>query len=137
MATLQRQAAIQKEGRIELALQVYQQGQFSTSIITAKTYDVTQSTLQQRIINISSRLDSIFKKHLLMPTKEKSLVQWILSMNQHSMSPRIAIIQEITHLLVMQCFKSIISSSINQNWVQKFINHHDMLTSKYNHKYDY
>jgi len=75
MATLQRQAAIQKEGSIELALQAYQQGQFSTSIITAKTYDVTQSTLQQRIINISSRLDSISKKHLLMSTKEKSLVQ--------------------------------------------------------------
>jgi len=40
MATLQHQAAIQKEGRIELALQAYQQGQFSTSTVTAKTYNI-------------------------------------------------------------------------------------------------
>jgi len=136
MATLQRQAAIQKEGRIELALQAYQQGQFSTSITAAKMYDVMRSTLQQCIINISSKLDSISKKHLLMSTEEESLVQWILLMNQCSMLSRIAIIWEMTHLLVTQCFKSIISSLIDQNWVQKFINCHDTLKLKYNCKYD-
>jgi len=58
-------------------------------------------------------------------------------MNQHSMLPKIVIIQEMTHLLVTQCFKSIISSSIDQNWVQKFIDCYDTLKLKYNHKYDY
>jgi len=46
MAKSQQQAAIQKEGRIELALQAYQQNQFSTSIVAAKVYDVSQKTLQ-------------------------------------------------------------------------------------------
>jgi len=40
MAKPQRQAAIQKEGRIELALQAYQQNQFSTPTAAAKVYDV-------------------------------------------------------------------------------------------------
>ncbi len=50
---------------------------------------------------------------------------------------KIAIIWEMTHLLVTQHFKSIISSLIDQNWVQKFIDHYDTLKLKYNHKYDY
>jgi len=75
MATPQRQAAIRKEGRIELALQAYQQGQFSTPTAAAKAYDVTRSTLQRRITDISSRLGSISKKRLLTSTEEASLVQ--------------------------------------------------------------
>ena len=95
------------------------------------------STLQQCIINISSKLDSIFKKCLLTLTEEKSLIQWIILMNQHSMPSKITIVQEMTHLLVTQCFKSIISSLIDQNWVQKFIDCHNMLKLKYNCKYNY
>ncbi len=113
MTTSQYQAAIQKEGRIKLALQAYQWNQFSTSIAAAKVYDVSSKTLQWCIIDILSRLDSISKNHLFMSTEEKGLIQWILSMNQRDMPSKIAIIWEMTHLLVTQWFKSIISSSID------------------------
>jgi len=58
-------------------------------------------------------------------------------MNWHNMLSKIAIIQEITHLLVTQCFKLTISPLIDQNWVWKFIDCHDTLKLKYNCKYDY
>jgi len=75
MTTSKRQAAIQKEGRIELALQAYQQGHFSTPTVAAKVYNVTQSTLQRCIIEGQPKLGSIMKNCLLMPTEEESLVQ--------------------------------------------------------------
>jgi len=75
MTTSKRQAAIQKEGRIELALQAYQQGHFSTPTAAAKMYDVTRSTLQRRIVREQSKLGSIVKNHLFTPTEEKSLIQ--------------------------------------------------------------
>ena len=53
------------------------------------------------------------------------------------MLSRIAVAWEMASLLVVQCFKSITSPLIGQNWIWKFINHHDMLKSKYNCKYDY
>jgi hypothetical protein len=137
MATPQRQAAIQKEGRIELALQAYQQGQFSTPIAAAKAYDVTRSTLQRRINGIPSRLGSISKKRLLTSTEEESLVQWILSMDRRGMPPRIAIVRKMASLLVTQRFKSTTPLPTGQNWVRKFIDRHDTLKSKYNRKYDY
>ncbi len=137
MATPQRQAAIQKEGRLELALQAYQKNQFLTPTAAAKAYDVPRKTLQRRITGISSRLGSISKKRLLTPTEEESLIQWILSMNQRSMPPRIAIVQGMAHLLVAQRQQSTIQPTVGENWVQRFINCHDSIKSKYNRKYDY
>ena len=81
MTTPNRQAAIQKEGRLELALQDYLQGKFQTPTAAAKAYDVTRSTLQRRITGIQSRLGSISKKRLLTPTEEEAsysgFYQWI------------------------------------------------------------
>ncbi len=134
MTTSKWQAVIQKEGRIELALQVYQQSHFSTSITAAKMYNVTQSTLQCYIVEGQSKLDSITKNHLLMSIKEESLVQWILSMNKCNMLSRIATVWEITHLLVVQHKQS---TTVDQLWVHNFIKCHDMLKLKYNHKYNY
>ena len=74
MATPKRQAAIQKEGRLELALQDYLQGKFRTPTAAAEAYDVTRSKLRRRVTGIRSRLGSISKKRLLAPTEEESLV---------------------------------------------------------------
>ena len=95
------------------------------------------STLQQHITDIQLKLNFILKKHLFTLTEEESLIQWILSMNQHNMSSKIVIAWEMASLLVAQHFKSITLSLIDQNWIQKFINCHDTLKSKYNHKYNY
>jgi len=102
MAKPQRQAAIQKEDRIELALQAYQQNQFSTPTTTAKAHDVPQKTLQQCIDGIQPKLDSIMKNHLLTSIEEDCLLQWILSMNKCDMPSRIAIVCEMVHILVTQ-----------------------------------
>ena len=45
MATPQQQAALHKEGRLELAIQAYKQGRFRGYRAAAITYDVDLKTL--------------------------------------------------------------------------------------------
>jgi len=55
-------------------------------------------------------------------------------MNRCDMPPRIAAVQEMTCLLVVQHEQSTI---VGQLWIHNFIKCHDTLKLKYNHKYDY
>ena len=55
-------------------------------------------------------------------------------MNRRNMPSRIAAVQEMTHLLVVQHEQSTI---VGQLWVHNFIKRHDTLKSKYNQKYNY
>src|SRR4051794_12552938 len=69
-----------------------------------------------------------------MPTEEESLVQWILSMDKHSMPPRVMTVCEMACLLVAQYEKP---AYVGKTWVCSFISHYNTLKSKYNHKYNY
>ena len=122
MATPQKQAAIQKEGRLELAVRDYQQGKFQTPTAAAKAYDITRSTLQRRSNGVRSRLGSISKNRLLTPTEEETLVQWILSMDRRGMPPQIATVREMACLLITQRFQSTTPPPVGQNWVRRFVN---------------
>ncbi len=48
----QQQETLFQEGRIDLAIQAYKQGQFSSFRAAAKTYNVPQSTAQTRVKGI-------------------------------------------------------------------------------------
>ena len=137
MATPRQQAAIRQEGRLELAIQAYQQGRVSSHRIAAKTYDVPRNLLQRRLTGIQPRVGSIAKNRLLTVTEEETLVQWILSMDRRGMPPRVRIVREMADLLVAQHRKSTPVRPVGQNWVRGLINRHDTLKSKYNRKYDY
>ena len=49
MATPLSQLALHKEGRLELAVQAYKKGHFSSYTAAVNAYDVVWSTLQRRI----------------------------------------------------------------------------------------
>src|SRR5437016_6219114 len=79
MATPHQQAT-RKEGRLELAIQAYQQGKIESYENAATTYDISRRTMMRRISGIQPRLGSTAKNRLLTSTEEESLVQWILSL---------------------------------------------------------
>ena len=137
MAATQQQNMIYQEGRLNLALQAYLHKEFQTLTAAATAYDVPQSTLRCRIEGKESKCDSIAINRLLTPTEEASLLQWILSMDRHGMPLRIATVHEMAGLLVTQCQPITAQQMIGECWIQRFINCHDTLKSKYNHKYDY
>jgi len=58
-------------------------------------------------------------------------------MDQHSIPPRIATVQEMAGILATQRAGPATIKPIGRNWVWTFIKHYDNLQSKFNYKYNY
>ena len=100
MSTPQQQEALFQEGRLILAVQAYKQGQFPGLLTATKAYDVPRSTAQLRVKGIQPKRGSIALNCRLTPVQEESLKQWILSMGQRGMPPRIATVWQMADILV-------------------------------------
>ena len=75
MATSKQQAALYKEGRLELAIQAFKNSLFQSYRAAVKAYDVSQRTLKHRLNGIPAQPNSNLKKHLFIPTEEESLTE--------------------------------------------------------------
>ena len=134
MAAPQQENPLFQEGRLILALNAYKQGQISSFRSAVKTYDVPRTTAQQRNKGIKPRRGSTAPNRRLTPVQEESLKQWILSMDQRGMPPRVATVRQMASLLAAQHTKS---QPVGERWVHNFIKRHNDLQSKWNRKYDY
>jgi hypothetical protein len=90
------------EGRIVLALNAFQKGQFSSLRAAARAYNIPHITLTRRHKGAPSRADSTSPHLKLTQTEETTLVQWILSMDTRGMSPTQASVREMAELLLAE-----------------------------------
>jgi hypothetical protein len=67
---------------------------------------VPQSTAQRRKEGITPQRGSIALNRCLIPVQEESLKQWILSIDQRGMPPRIAIVRQMASILATQRARS-------------------------------
>jgi hypothetical protein len=102
MTTPQQQEALFREGRLDLAINAYKQGQFQALQPATITYDVPRTTARRCIAGIAPKRGSTAPNRRLTPAQEESLKQWILSMSQRGMPPRIATMQQMASLLATQ-----------------------------------
>ena len=113
----------QKEGRIALALQAFQRGQFSSIRAAASTYDVPESTLRRRVKGIKARCDSVPVNRKLTTSEESALIQWILSMDKRSLSSRRDTVEQMANLLLEK--RSTLNQgkplTVGQHWVYNFV----------------
>jgi len=60
-------------------------------------------------------------------------------MGERGFSPRISAVHKMADILLSTRAESSANASliVGENWVRKFINHHEQLQSKYTQKYDY
>jgi Tc5 transposase DNA-binding domain len=123
-----------QEGRIALAIQAFEKGQFSSLRAAASSY-VPYSTLKHRAHGRVARRDSQPTNRKLTDTEESVLLEWIISRDQRGMSPRHGHVQQMANILLMERVE-LSSSTVGKCWVRNFIRHHN-LQSKYNRKYDY
>jgi hypothetical protein len=137
MATPQQREALFKYGRIDLAIQTHKKGQITSFQAATSTYDVPRSTAQQRVKGIKPKRNFIAPNRRLTPAREESLKQWILSMDQRGMPPRVAIVRQMAGILATLRAGSTAIQPIGDKWVYNFIRRHDDLQSKFNRKYDY
>ena len=102
MSTSNEQAALYQEGRLELAIQAYQRGDFQSYRAAAKAYDVPRTTLQDRVTGAKPKRGSIAKNRLLTPTEEETLINWIISMDLRGIPPTAATIRYKAGLLIAE-----------------------------------
>jgi len=103
MAPPQQQEALFQKGRVDLGVQAYKLGQITTLRGVKKIYDVSQKTVKRRISGIKPKRGSAAPNCRLIPLQEESLKQWILSMDQRGMPPRIATVRQMASILATQC----------------------------------
>ena len=60
--------------------------------------------------------------------EEESLIQWILSLDQHGAAPHHAYIQEMANILLSKKSRST-TTTVGDKWVYNFVKHHDSLKS--------
>jgi hypothetical protein len=75
----------QKEGRIALAIQAFEQGHFSNLKEACTTYDAPYSTTRDRVKGRAPRRDSQPVNKKLTDTEESTLIQWILSIDKRGL----------------------------------------------------
>lgn len=92
----------QNEGRILLAIQAYQKGQFRSLKAATDSYDVPYSTALYRTKGRVARGDVRSANLKLTQNEESSLEQWILSMDQRGLSPRVDTVRQMANLLLQK-----------------------------------
>jgi hypothetical protein len=122
------------EERIHLALQAVQLDQVSSIRKAAVLYKVNRSTLQNRQRGGSGRRDAQTNNRELTPTEEKVLLQRIVALDNHGLSPSLPFVRRMADLLLQEREPL---SSVGKNWLTRFIQRHDEFTSKFLRKYDY
>jgi hypothetical protein len=90
MASSRLAQASNQEEKILLAIQAHKKGQISSFRKASALYTIPKSTLHARSKGRTTRENAQSKNRKLSSTKELSLIQWILSMDERGEAPQIA-----------------------------------------------
>ena len=126
--------SISKESRIQMAIDAYEKNQFKTLQEAAYSYDVPRTTLRHCIAGIASRAHKPANSQILSKNEESMLSAWILDMDKRGLPLQLSAVRHLAQLLVSA---RIPSATIGKNWVNRYVNRHPGLISKYTQKYDY
>ena len=88
-----------QEARIFLVIQVIYTNQEMSIRCAVKTYDVSQTTLRDRIKDCVFKIEERNIRHNLIPIKEEILVRYILDLDSRGFLFRINDVRDMTDLL--------------------------------------
>ena len=136
MAPPHYEEAVQKEGRLSLALSAIHKNQFSSYRSAAAVYKVPRATLQDRGKGRLSRLGSRSKTRLLLELEESVLISWIHSMERRGFPPYIIDVRRMAQTLLDRRVVKTPRQTIGKQWVYRFIKMHPELDSRLARSYD-
>jgi helix-turn-helix, Psq domain len=90
----------QQEGRIELALQAYKDGQFQSLQRAANTFNICPRRLQRRYNGTLARADTRPSSQKLTATEEHTIVRYILDLNSRGFAPRLCEVADMADKLL-------------------------------------
>ena len=121
------------EPQIQLALQALKQDANLTQRRAAALYNVSQSTLSNRLAGKQSQRDCKPKSMKLLVTEEDVIVQHILDLDARGFPPRLAAVKDMADSLLAERHRD----PVGQNWAATFVKRRPELKVKFNRKYDY
>lgn len=89
-----------REGKVILALNSFQNDQLPNLHAAAKIYGAPYFTVGRSAAGTASRADTAANNHKLTQEEEDSLTQWILDMDSRRAAPRPATVREIANILL-------------------------------------
>src|SRR5204863_8391145 len=100
MSQPQNASVTEQEGRIELALKAYKQGQFKRLRRAADAFNVPHSTLTDRFNGKLPRPTKRANGHKLTTTEEQTIVRYILDLDSRGFSPRLCEVEDMANKLL-------------------------------------
>ena len=123
---------IEQEGRIELALQAYQNHEFQSLRRAAATFNVPYTTLLHRSKGIFFRRDTYPNCRKLTPTEEQTIVQHILDLDSRGFAPRLCEVGDMADKLMAA--KG--GQPVGKNWPARFVTRTSKLKMAFNRAKD-
>jgi DDE superfamily endonuclease/Tc5 transposase-like DNA-binding protein/Psq-like protein len=127
------QNSIQQEGRIQLAVEAYQNKEIPSIRETARRFDVPWTTLRDRLHGKLHRSETRANSYKLTTTEEESLLKWILSMDSRGSAPRPNTVREMANILLAERG----GQPVGGKWVYNYTNRHEELKARYSRRYNY
>ena len=122
-----------QEARILLAIQAIRTNQEMSIRCTAKTYDVPQTTLRDRMKDCVSKVEERNARHNLTPTEEEILVRYILDLDSRGFPSRINDVRDMADLLR----KVRHVKPVDKQWPYNFVQRRPELKTRFSRAYDF
>ena len=135
MSTKSTENAIQREGRLVLAIDAYNKGQFRSVRATAAAFHVSAKTLQRRLRGSGTHQSAQQNTRNLTATEETTLTKWILDLAERGHPVRFYHIEYMANQLLSAHRGA--SSKVGTNWTQRFVNRNPAIRAQRYRKYDY
>ena len=90
----------EQEGRIELALQAYNNGQFKSLRRAAAAFNIKHQRLSDRLHGITFRPQTTPNCQKLSPTEEYTIIQYILDLDTRGFAPRLCEVADMADKLL-------------------------------------
>jgi hypothetical protein len=133
MQTLPSLQNINNEGRILLALQAIEKGQFYSVRAAAAVYGVSKDTLTRRRDGTPSRRDSPANSRKLTTLEESVIIKHILDLDSRGFPPPPRVVEDMANKL-RSCRGM---GHVGANWTTNFIKRTPELKTRFSRKYDY
>src|SRR4051794_25170427 len=97
MSSQLRHRLLEKERRVNLAIQSLKLGQFQSQRSAARALNACPKTLERRLDGVPSRLDCTANSRILSNLEEEVIVEYILDLDSRGFAPNLSHVREMAN----------------------------------------
>jgi hypothetical protein len=108
---------LQREGRLQLALEAFNSGQFRSYRAAAASFTVNHRRLAERAKGITSRAETPSPRLKLTSTEEQTIVRYILDLDSRGFAPHLSEVADMADKLLGECG----GKPVGKCWASRFV----------------